>query len=113
MQLSLKNDNILSMQENNKYSYLSLQDTPGQTAEELKNRIKSRRKEWHYSQAELAARSGVSFGSIKRFERFNEISLTSLLKIAMVLDCLSDFAILFAQPHYETIKDVIDDQKRR
>lgn len=86
------------------YDYLSHRDTPGKVAEALKERIRLRRKEWHYSQAELAKKSGVSFGSIKRFERFNEISLSSLLKIAMTLDCLSDFAALFSQPHYETIE---------
>lgn len=99
------------MQDSSQYDYLSLQDTPGNIAETIKNQCRLRRKEWHYSQAELARRSGVSYGSVKRFERLNEISLTSLLKIAMTLDCLSDFATLFSRPHYQSIKDVIHDQK--
>jgi transcriptional regulator with XRE-family HTH domain len=43
------------------------------------------------SQEGLAKRSGVSLGSLKRFERTGLIAFDSLLKLAMVLDCLGDF----------------------
>jgi len=43
------------------------------------------------SQEGLAARSGVSWSSLKRFERTGLIALDSLLRIALVLDCLGDF----------------------
>lgn len=43
------------------------------------------------SQQQLAERSGVSLGSVKRFETSGKISLGSLLKIALVLGCLNDF----------------------
>ncbi|HEY3738453.1 MAG TPA: helix-turn-helix transcriptional regulator [Bryobacteraceae bacterium] len=43
------------------------------------------------TQEGLAQRSGVSWGSLKRFERTGLISLDALLKLALVLDCLSDF----------------------
>jgi transcriptional regulator with XRE-family HTH domain len=62
---------------------------------ELIERVKLRRKEQGLSQTALAARSRVSFGSIKRFERFGEISLNSLLRIALALGCLADFTELF------------------
>lgn len=99
------------MKKNQKYSHASAQDTPGQTAEDLKKRIQLCRKELHYSQVELAQRSGVSYGSIKRFERFNEISLASLLKIAMALGCLPDFTHLFACPHNEITPEGFDGNK--
>ncbi|HFU74811.1 MAG TPA: XRE family transcriptional regulator, partial [Arcobacter sp.] len=41
---------------------------------------------------ECATRSGVSLGSLKRFERTGQISLESLLKLAFVLECLGDFS---------------------
>ena len=44
-----------------------------------------------YTQTECATRSGVSLGSLKRFERTGQISLESLLKLAFVLECLGDF----------------------
>ena len=62
---------------------------------ELVDRVRSRRKEQRISQQRLAEQSGVSFGSVKRFERFGEISLSSLLRIAQVLQCEADFAGLF------------------
>lgn len=50
------------------------------------------------TQKGLALRSGVSLGSIKRFEASGEISLSSQLDIAMALGCLRDFESLFALP---------------
>jgi hypothetical protein len=43
------------------------------------------------TQSELAARSGVTFSSLKRFEREGLIALDSLLSLALVLNCLDDF----------------------
>ena len=43
------------------------------------------------TQRELAARSGVTWASLKRFERQGLIALDSLLKLALVLECLDDF----------------------
>jgi len=48
------------------------------------------------TQRELSARSGVSWSSLKRFERDGLIALDSLLSIALVLNCLSDFDKLAA-----------------
>jgi len=53
------------------------------------------RKEKDLTQQELAEKSGVSYGSIKRFERFGKISFESLLKIAEALDRLDEFETLF------------------
>ena len=46
-------------------------------------RLRKRKK---ITQKQLAARSGVSLGSLKRFEQSGEISLQSLTKIAIALD---------------------------
>jgi transcriptional regulator with XRE-family HTH domain len=68
-------------------------------------REKILRKQQKLSQQELALRSGVSFGSIKRFETSGEISLVSLLKIAQALNCLDDFQNLFVvRDNMEKIK---------
>jgi len=63
----------------------------------LVTRVQARRKEQRLSQQALAKRSGVSFGSIKRFERFGEISLASLLRLAQTLGCEKDFDYLFQE----------------
>ena len=50
------------------------------------------------SQGQLSQLSGVSFGSLKRFEQTGEISLSSLVLIADALGCGGDFDALFAPP---------------
>jgi transcriptional regulator with XRE-family HTH domain len=59
-------------------------------------RFKARRLAMNLTQSELAARSGVTWSSLKRFEREGLIALDSLLKLALVLDCLDDFDRLAA-----------------
>ena len=68
-----------------------LPKNPNDIMEELKIKFKKRRKQEGYTQQDLATRSGVSMGSVKRFEGSGEISLESLLKLAFVLECLGDF----------------------
>ena len=63
--------------------------------EELAEKIQLLRKKNKISQQELAKRSGVSFGSIKRFETSGQISLESLLKIAYFFNRLDDFNSVF------------------
>lgn len=52
------------------------------------------RKEKDWTQKDLAEKSGVSYGSIKRFERLGKISFESLLKIAEVFNRLEEFETL-------------------
>ena len=60
------------------------------------------------SQEALAQKSGVSLGSIKRFETKYEISLQSFIKIAIALDLDNDFENLFTQKTYASIDEVIN-----
>ena len=69
--------------------------TPQEVRQELAARAKERRLALNISQQELAERSGVSLGSIKRFESSGQVSLASLLEIALVLGRLGDFEALF------------------
>ncbi len=69
--------------------------TPQESRQELAARAKERRLALNISQQELAERSGVSLGSIKRFESSGLISLSSLLEISLVFGCLGDFDTLF------------------
>lgn len=71
-----------------------LPKTPHDITEELRAKFKARRRSLKYTQNELATRSGVSLGSLKRFESSGKISLESLLKLALVLECLENFSSL-------------------
>lgn len=86
--------------------------TPDAIQEELAERVRMRRKELGLSQERLAMRSGVSLGSLKRFERTHEISLASLVKLSVALDCREDFDALFARRHFGSIAEVIADARR-
>ena len=74
----------------------------------LSQRIRTRRREARISQAEIAVRSGVSLGSIKRFENSGAISLTSLLRIAVVLGYETDFDRLFERKNYQSLDEIIN-----
>ena len=69
--------------------------TPTAVMQELVLKIQQLRKKNGIAQLELAKRSGVSFGSIKRFETTGQISLESLLKIAYFFNRLDDFTPVF------------------
>jgi transcriptional regulator with XRE-family HTH domain len=63
----------------------------------IAGRFKARRLAMNLTQRELAERSGVTWSSLKRFEREGLIALDSLLNLALVLDCLDDFDKLAAE----------------
>lgn len=64
-------------------------------AAELAGALKSRRIEMNITQEELAHRSGVSFGSVKRFESKHEISMKHLIQISMVLELADRLLALY------------------
>ena len=68
---------------------------PGEFMTEIAERARSLRKQMGYSQKKLAELSGVSWGSVKRFETTGQISLESLLKIALILEATDGFELLF------------------
>lgn len=82
-----------------------------ETAEELDKKMAERirriRKRRSISQQELSVMSGVSYGSVKRFETSGQISLLSLTKIAMALDLTDELRDLFTQAPYRSIEEVI------
>lgn len=84
------------------------QKTPNEYAKILADKIKEHRKNLKISQEVLAQKSGVSLGSIKRFETKYEISLQSFIKIAIALDLDGDLENLFTQKTYTSIDEVIN-----
>ena len=74
----------------------------------IAGRFKARRLAMNLTQSELAARSGVTFSSLKRFEREGLIALDSLLNLAMVLNCLEDFDKLAAESPLNSATQSLD-----
>ena len=87
-----------------------------ETAEELDmklaQRVRNIRRRRKISQEELSRMSGVSYGSVKRFEATEKISLLSLTKLAMALDMADELRELFTQVPYRNIQEVIDERRR-
>jgi transcriptional regulator with XRE-family HTH domain len=72
------------------------------------------RKQTGYTQSELARRSGVSLGSLKRFETTGQISLESLFLLIDVLGRLDDFdMILKPIENLKEIERLFSDKKSR
>ncbi len=84
--------------------------TIGSVTSDLVDRVIARRKESKVSQMKLSELSGVSFASIRRFEKSGEISLASLLKIANALGYLEDFDLLFKNEKIINLKDYANDK---
>ena len=69
----------------------SLEPTPLEISKALATRHRTLRKQLKMSQEEMAERSGVSLGSLKRFENTGKISLESMLKLMRMLGRLNEF----------------------
>ena len=77
----------------------------------LAQRVRNIRKRRSISQEKLASMSGVSYGSVKRFESTGQISLLSLTKVAMALDIADELRNIFSQVPYRDIKEVINETR--
>jgi transcriptional regulator with XRE-family HTH domain len=88
------------------------QITPKEIDKLIAERIRNIRKRKKISQEKLSEKSGVSLGSVKRFEGSGEISLISLTKIAIALNCENELVRLFEDIPFESIQEVIDEQNK-
>ena len=79
---------------------------------DIAQKIVRLRKRKKITQKQLAARSGVSLGSLKRFEQSGEISLQSLTKIAIALDVENELESLFDNVPFASIEEEINEQTK-
>jgi len=75
----------------------SLEPTPTEVSKALAKKFRIVRKQLKLSQEEMAERSGVSLGSLKRFESSSKISLESLLKLMHLLGRLNEFDLILRE----------------
>lgn len=71
---------------------------PKEVATQLAARMMKLRLARDLKRVTLAERAGLSASTIKRFEQTGQITLDNLLKLAMTLGCLDQFAGIFAAP---------------
>ena len=81
---------------------------------QLKDKYRQLRLQQELTQSGLSDRSGVSLGSVKRFESSGQISLESLLKISLVLGCLDDFSAVanIQEPAVKSLDQLINNKEK-
>jgi transcriptional regulator with XRE-family HTH domain len=80
----------------------------------IAGQVKAKRLSINLSQETLSLRSGVSYGVLKKFERTGQISLESLLKLALTLGVLEGFTALFqVKPEQTNSLDELLQEKTR
>ena len=82
-------------------------ETPEEISLALAKRLSRIRKRRNLSQVQLSEKSNVSYGSIKRFETSGQISLLSLIKLFVALNCVDEIKSLFTQVEYGSIEEVL------
>lgn len=80
--------------------------TPREINIQIAQRLRHIRRRRKISQKELSSKSGVSLGSVKRFETTGDVSLLSLTKIAMALDLQDSLLNLFADVPFQSLEEI-------
>ena len=87
-----------------------LDKTPAEINGQIAENVKKIRKRRKISQKKLSELSGVSLGSLKRFEQTGEISLISLTKIAFALGLENEMEALFSEAPFLSIEEIMNEQ---
>lgn len=87
-------------------------ETTEEIDKNIAGRLRNIRRRRCISQEKLSEMSGVSYGSIKRFESTGQISLKSLTKIATSLGVVNELRSLFTDVPYRNIQEVINEGKQ-
>ena len=84
--------------------------TPKEIQMQIAQNVRDVRKRRKISQKALSEKSGVSLGSVKRFETSGEISLHALIKLAIALDMDDALIHLFEDVPFLSIEEIIHGQ---
>ena len=90
-----------------------LEATPDEINKEIAVRVRTVRKRRKISQVKLSEKSGVSLGSVKRFESTGEISLLSLTKIAIALNVEQELNQLFSNVPYLSLEEIENERNQQ
>ena len=86
-------------------------ETAEETCKALALRVKKIRKRRGITQKQLAERSNVSYGSIRRFEQTGDISLRSLVRITTEVGIVGEIRELFSSVPYQNKEEIMREQK--
>lgn len=81
--------------------------TPSELLDGVASRMRAARLAADLTQEGLAARAGVSLGSLRRFEATGQIALESLVRLALALGHERELELLFTPPPLTSLDDLI------
>ncbi len=87
--------------------------TPDDMMKSIAYRVRQRRLEMNLTQKGMSAMADITLPSYRRFENTGEISLAALLRIAFVTKTMEEFNLLFANPIYNTLEDVVENNTHK
>jgi len=88
--------------------------TPQQAQLQMAASMRQLRVDSGITQIELSQKSGVALASLRKFERTGQISLTSLLKIAVILQVMENIVIaLKPQENFKSIEQILKISKKK
>ncbi len=87
--------------------------TPSEMAVQIADRVRIERLARGWTQAELAARSGVALATYRLFERKGQISLERLISISITLTRHAEWSSIFRPPPYQSLDDVNPSRPQR
>ena len=79
----------------------------------IAKRLRSRRLAQQLTQQGLADRSGVSLGTLKKFERTGQIALVSFVRLAIALQDERALDNLMLEEKYSSLDEVLRIDKKR
>ena len=87
-------------------------DTPSDVEMRIAHRLKNIRKRKKITQKQLAARSNVSYATLRKFESTGKISLESFIKLTMELGVVEEINNLFTEPVYASLEEVVNASRK-
>jgi transcriptional regulator with XRE-family HTH domain len=90
--------------------------TPQEMQTIIAQQVRTLRLALNLSQQTLSEKTGVSYGTLKKFEQTGQISLSALLKLAVVLGKMDNFKQLFVPSPTTTalsLDDLINEHTRK
>jgi len=81
-------------------------------ARELALRVRSSRLARSLTQEGLASRSGVSFGTLKKFESTGRIALVSFVRLVIALDDEAALESLLLEKKFSSLDEVLEVKKK-
>lgn len=79
-----------------------------EVATELAGRLRRRRLAQNLTQEGLASRSGVSLGTLKKFESTGKIAFVSFIRLAVALRDEPALENLLLEQKFESLEDVLE-----